>query len=90
MNWLLTGIGEAYINTDSNKGPVAGDSRGGISREDLALIRTLKLCGEEYRKRVFITVSVRAQNVVSEKRLETKKKLVAQEDMEALSIASIK
>ena len=61
----------------------------GITNDDLALIRTLNICGEEYKKRVYIAACIRAQNVLDEKKLETKELLQAKRDMETLSTASI-
>ena len=55
----------------------------------MALIRTLRLCGTEYKKRVYIAATVRAQNVLEGRNLETEEKLSAQRDLEDLSIASI-
>ena len=61
----------------------------GITDDELALVRTLRLCGEEYKKRVYIAATIRAQNVIEERKLETKEKLSAQKDLEKLSTASI-
>jgi len=54
-----------------------------------ALIRTLRLCGDEYKKRVYVAASIRAQNILKEKRLETKEKLKARKDLEKLSTVTI-
>ena len=63
--------------------------RHGLKKEDQALIRTLKICGDEYKKRVYVASSIRAQNVIEDKKLETKEKLQAKKDLEILSTASI-
>ena len=55
----------------------------------LAPIRALRLCGEKYKKRVNIAATIRAQNVIEERKLETKEKLNAQKNLEKLSTASI-
>jgi hypothetical protein len=49
----------------------------------------LTSCGGEYKKRVYIVATIRAQNVIEERKLETKEKLNAQKDLEKLPIASI-
>ncbi|MFH0844179.1 MAG: hypothetical protein V1930_01780 [Pseudomonadota bacterium] len=84
----------AVIDSDEKKLEIVEEKRqkypvDTISREELALIRTLRLCGEEYKKRVYVATSVRAQRLLEEKRIETKEKLKAQKDMEILSTAAI-
>ncbi len=60
-----------------------------IDRKELALIRVLRLCGPEYAKRIYIASSIRAQNVIEERKLETEEKLKHGKDLEILSTASI-
>jgi len=60
-----------------------------LREDELALIRTLRLCGEEYKKRVYVAATVRAQNVIEEKKLDTKEKMKARKELEKLSTASI-
>jgi transcriptional regulator with XRE-family HTH domain len=64
-------------------------SAGILSREELALIRSLRLCGDEYRKRVYNAVAIRAKNVLEEKALEPEKSSELREDLEILSLSSI-
>jgi hypothetical protein len=60
-----------------------------LSREELALIRSLRVCGDEYRKRVYSAVAIRARNVLEEKTLEPEKSSEVREDLEVLSLFSI-
>ena len=62
---------------------------GSLSKNELALIRTLRLCGNEYKHRVYVAATVWAQRTIEEKRLETKEKLTAQQDLEILSTKAI-
>jgi hypothetical protein len=64
-------------------------SAGRLSREELALIRSLRLCGDEYRKRVYSAVAIRARNVLEKEALEPEKSSEAREDLELLSLSSI-
>lgn len=77
---------EARKLEETKQGP-PGDK--GLTPDEMALIRTLRLCGEDYKKRVYIAATVRAQNVIEKRKLETKEKLNAREDLETLSTASI-
>jgi hypothetical protein len=60
-----------------------------LSKQELALIRTLRLCGEEYKKRVYVAVSIRAKNVTNQKEPDKEENTKAKEDLEILSLASI-
>jgi transcriptional regulator with XRE-family HTH domain len=60
-----------------------------LSREELALIRALRFCGEAYRKRVYNAVSIRARNVLEEKGLQSEERESVREDLEVLSLSSI-
>lgn len=60
-----------------------------LSREEMALIRSLRFCGEEYRKRVYNAVSIRARNVLEEKALPSEESGKVREDLEVLSLSSI-
>jgi hypothetical protein len=60
-----------------------------LSREELALVRSLRICGDEYRKRVYTAVSKRARNMLEEETLEPEKSSEVREDLELLSLSSI-
>ena len=60
-----------------------------ISEVDLALLRALHFCGDEYRKRIYTAISIRARNVLEERKLEAEEKLKAQKDTEILSTAAV-
>jgi transcriptional regulator with XRE-family HTH domain len=60
-----------------------------LSREEMALIRSLRFCGEEYRKRVYNAVSIRARNVLQEKGGQSEESGEVREDLEVLSLSSI-
>jgi transcriptional regulator with XRE-family HTH domain len=60
-----------------------------LSREEVALIRSLRFCGEAYRKRVYNAVSIRARNVLEEKGLQSEDRDDLREDLEVLSLSSI-
>ncbi|MFC1820238.1 hypothetical protein ACFLZG_04030 [Thermodesulfobacteriota bacterium] len=47
-------------------------------------MRTLRLCGKEYKHRIYVAATVQAQRIMEEKRLETREKLSAQQDLETL------
>ena len=64
-----------------------GISTDSLSREELALIRSLRLCGDEYRKRVYNAVSIRAKNVLEEKTLEPEKSSELREDGAEVDLA---
>jgi transcriptional regulator with XRE-family HTH domain len=89
INWLLTGEGEPHLIKDKSVGSVRENEAPYLTGDELALIRTLRLCGEEYKKRVYIAATIRAQNVIEERKLETQERLSAQKDLEKLSTASI-
>ena len=61
----------------------------GLKNKDLAWIRILKICGNDYRKRVYIAASIRAQNVIEERKIQVRDILQARKDLETLSTASI-
>ena len=44
-----------------------------LSREELALVRCLRICGEEYRKRVYNAVAIRASNLLERSGLQSEK-----------------
>ena len=60
-----------------------------ITQDELALVRTLRRTGTEYRKRVYVAVSVRAQNKADEKKLSEKEKKRFKKDLEVLTTAAI-
>ena len=60
-----------------------------LSREELALVRSLRICGDEYRKRVYAAVSIRAGKALEEATLEPEKSSEVREDLELLSLSSI-
>jgi hypothetical protein len=64
-------------------------SAGALSREELALVRSLRICGDEYRKRVYSAVAIRARNVLEERTFEPEKSSEVREDLEVLSLFSI-
>jgi transcriptional regulator with XRE-family HTH domain len=74
-------------NTKSEPGLIKPPA--GITEDELALIRTLRLCGEEYKHRVYVAATVRAQRIMEGKKLETDEKLTAQHDLEILSTKAI-
>ncbi len=61
-----------------------------VAREEYALIQALRFCGPEYAKMVYIAATVKAQNAMEERNLETKEKLKIGKILETLSTASIK
>lgn len=61
-----------------------------LTKADLALIRALRVCGEEYTKRIYIAVTVRAQNVLEEKELKKEEKQKIRKDIDELSLALVK
>jgi transcriptional regulator with XRE-family HTH domain len=72
------------------KGEVTeGATMESLSREEMALIRSLRFCGEEYRKRVYNAVSIRARNVLEEKGVQSEESGEVREDLEVLSLSSI-
>ena len=79
----------AQVPEDSEEPPPRPVPVDQITRADLALIRTLRLCGEEYKKRIYVAASIRAQRLLGERKAETKEKLKAQEDLEILSTAAV-
>ena len=62
---------------------------GNLTEDELAFVRTMRFCGEDYKHRVYIAATVRAQRMMEEKRLDTKEKLTAQKDLETLSLKAI-
>ena len=66
-----------------------GESMESLSREEVALVRSLRFCGEAYRKRVYNAVSIRAKNVLEEKGLQSEESSEVREDLEVLSLSSI-
>jgi transcriptional regulator with XRE-family HTH domain len=60
-----------------------------ISDHELALVRTLRRTGDEYKKRVYHAVAVRAQNVTDVEKLETEDKERFKEDLEILTTKAI-
>jgi transcriptional regulator with XRE-family HTH domain len=68
---------------------VEGGAMESLSREEMALIRSLRFCGEEYRKRVYNAVSIRARNVLEEKGVQSEESGEVREDLEVLSLSSI-
>lgn len=53
------------------------------------LIRLPALYGNEYKHRVYVDSTIRAQRIMEEKRLVTKEKLTAQQDLEILSTRAL-
>lgn len=98
ITWLLTGQGAPYLKNqgyglrdpDADYAPVLNNSSGNITKEELALIKTLRFCGNEYTHRMFVAVTVHAQRIIDEKKIEKKEKLSAQHDLEVLSTAALK
>ena len=68
---------------------IQGEAIKRLSREEMALIRSLRFCGEAYRKRVYNAVSIRARNVLEEKGLQSEESGEVREDLEVLSLSSI-
>jgi len=59
-----------------------------ITQDELALLRTLRRTGAEYRKRVYVAVSVRAQNKADEKKLSDEEKKRFKKDLDILTTAA--
>ena len=96
LNWLLTGDGSPYLTGDTATNTdgtikVTRDNKliATIAEDELAFIRTMRFCGEDYKHRVYLAATVRAQRMMEEKRLETKEKLTAQKDLEIISLKAI-
>jgi hypothetical protein len=53
---------------------------GVLTKDELAFIETMRFCGEEYKHRVYLAATVRAQRLMEEKRIETKEKLTVQKN----------
>jgi transcriptional regulator with XRE-family HTH domain len=60
-----------------------------LSPEELALVRSLRICGDEYRKRVYAAVSIKAGNILEEETPEPGESSEVRKDLELLSLSSI-
>ncbi len=100
--WVLTGEGDPYGSAQEDRVRVRDELKIVASRpvdygnnavettpQERALIRTLRICGPEYTKRVYVAASVRAQRVIEESNLDNGEKAKARKDLETLTIASI-
>lgn len=89
LDWLLTGEGEPYSKEIAVK-KKEGREILGVVEDELALIRTLRLAGDEYKKMICHTAAVKVQRLIEERKLETKEKLTVFKDLEVLLSTAIK
>jgi len=100
LNWLLTGRGEPYtIKEESGsflKEPGSGKYYGitkynmDITKEEQALINTLRKIGPEYARMFYFAAAEKARFLIEDGKLEKENKQELSKDLDTLATASIK